>query len=121
MAHKILVVDDEENMLRLFKRVLGRQGYEMIGASSGLAGLDLAGRQHIDLAIVDIGVPDMDGAQIVRELIDRYVGLPVIAITTRPTHEREQTMRALGCHGFFAKPLDLKQFNDRIRLILSDK
>ncbi|MBI5551403.1 MAG: response regulator [Desulfobacterales bacterium] len=121
MAHKILVIDDEENMLRLFKRVLGRQGYDVIVVESGIAGLDLADQQHFDLAIVDIGIPDKDGTIVVRDLIGRHAGLPIIAVTARPTREREQALRALGCQGFFAKPLNLKQFNDRIRLILSDK
>lgn len=120
MAHRILVVDDEENMLALLKRVLCKEGYQIECAQSGEAGLHLAAQSSFSLAIVDVSMPDMDGIDLLEKLKALSRQLPVIMISAFPSWERELKAKDLGCAHYLSKPLDMKQLKDLIREILTD-
>jgi two-component system response regulator (stage 0 sporulation protein F) len=115
MENRVLVVDDEENMLALLKRVLGKAGYRVSCANEGYGALELASKHRFRLAIVDVSMPGMDGIEVLRRLkgIDRE--LPVIMISAFASWDREQRARSLGCAGYFPKPLNMKHFKRAIR------
>jgi DNA-binding response OmpR family regulator len=115
MEYKILVVDDEENMLALLKRVLGKAGYRVSCADGGKGALQLASERRFHLAIVDVSMPGMDGIEVLRRLkgIDRR--LPVIMISAFASWDKEQTARRLGCVDYFSKPLNMKLFKTVVR------
>lgn len=120
MAHKILVVDDEENMLALLKRVLCKEGYQIECAQSGQAGLTLAHESSFSLAIVDVSMPDMDGIDLLEKLKALSRQLPVIMISAFPSWEREQKAMELGCAQYLSKPLNMKQLKNLIKKMLTD-
>ena len=109
MNPKILVVDDEDNMLTLLARVLGKEGYQVTGVPTGEEALILAGRKTFDLAIVDVLMPQMDGLTVLRKLKEIDPALPVILVTAFPSWEKEKEARAAGCLDFLSKPLDLRE------------
>jgi DNA-binding response OmpR family regulator len=115
MKYEILVVDDEENMLALLKRVLGKVGYRVCCAGGGQEALELASRRHFHAAIVDVSMPDMNGIEVLRRLkaVDRQ--LPVIMISAYASWDNEQTARRLGCVEYFPKPLNMKEFKTVVR------
>jgi DNA-binding response OmpR family regulator len=115
MEHNILVVDDEENMLALLKRVLGKAGYRVSCADEGKGALQLAREGHFHLAIVDVSMPGMDGIEVLRRLKGIDKQLPVIMISAFASWDKEQTARRLGCVDYFSKPLDMEQLKTVIQ------
>ena len=110
MEYKILVVDDEENMQALLKRVLGKAGYRVSCVDGGKRALQIASESHFHLAIVDVSMPGMDGLEVLKrlKLIDKK--LPVIMISAYASWDKEQTAKHLGCVEYFSKPLNMKHF-----------
>ncbi len=114
MTHKILVVDDEENMQVLLKRVLGKAGYDVECAGSGAEALRLAASKPFDLAVVDICMPEMDGIEVLEKLkvINRQI--PVIMISAYPAWSKKQTAERMGCTDYLSKPVDMKYLKELI-------
>ncbi len=119
MTHKILVVDDEENMLALFRRVLGKEGYHIECVDSGQGALKLATERPFELAIVDVSMPDMDGIEVLAKLKGMDREMPVIMISAFPSWEKEQAAKSLGCADYLPKPLDMKRLKALVKKELS--
>ena len=115
MEYKILVVDDEENMQTLLKRVLGKAGYHVACADGGKEALELAGEVRFHLAIVDVSMPGMDGIEVLRRLKAIDKKLPVIMMSAFTSWEKEQMARHLGCTDYFSKPINMKHFKSVVR------
>ena len=120
MAYKILVVDDEENMQVLLKRVLGKAGYDVECAGSGAAALRLAADRPFDLAIVDVCMTEMDGIEVLRRLKGINRQLPVIMISAYPAWGKKETAERMGCAGYLSKPVDMKYLKELIKKELDD-
>ena len=118
MKSILLVIDDEENMLALLSKVLGKEGYQILCASSGAEGLDLAEKNRVDLALVDYSMAGMDGLTVLQNLKAVNPRLPAILITAFPTWEMENKAKDLGCLDYLTKPLDMKRLKERIKNIL---
>ena len=114
----LLVIDDEENMLALLSKVLGKEGYQILCASSGAEGLALAEKNRVDLALVDYSMAGMDGLTVLQNLKSAHPRLPAILITAFPTWEMEKKAKDLGCLDYLTKPLDMKRLKERIKNIL---
>jgi two-component system response regulator AtoC len=121
MAYKILVVDDEENMQVLLKRVLGKAGYDVECAGSGAAALRLAAGRPFDLAIVDVCMPEIDGIEVLEKLKGINRQIPVIMISAYPEWGKKQTAERMGCMGYLSKPVDMKYLKELIKKELEDK
>lgn len=78
---KVLVVDDEKNILKLYKSELEDEGYNVITASSGREALEVFEREAPDLVTLDILMPDMDGIQVLRQMKEKRPNIPVIMLT----------------------------------------
>ncbi|MFH1672379.1 MAG: response regulator [Pseudomonadota bacterium] len=115
MAHKILVVDDEENMRALLKRVLGKAGYDVECADSGKTALRLALDKPFDLAVVDVRMPEMGGIEALAGFKVIAGEMPVIMISASPSWEGRQVAASLGCAEYLSKPLDMKRLKEIIK------
>lgn len=115
MKQKILVVDDEENMLLLLNRVLSKEDYQIIGAGSGREGLKLLQGQSFNLALIDQNMPELDGIDLLRKIREVDRDLPVILITAFPSWEKEQQAKDLGCLEYLQKPLNIKLLKDTVK------
>jgi DNA-binding response OmpR family regulator len=116
MPH-ILVVEDDPQVCAAVLRALGERGYATTSASTGMAGLELAVAERPDLVVVDLGLPDIDGYEVLRML--RAVSqVPVIVATAR--EEEGEIVRALdaGADDYLVKPFGLGQLDARIRAVL---
>ena len=114
IREKILVVEDEANISRLIGSVLKKQGYEVIQAWTGKEGLMLLSSACPDLVILDLGLPDMDGMELLRELRE-WSGMPVIVVSAR-SHERDK-VDALdaGADDYLTKPFGSDELLARVR------
>jgi len=115
MAYKILVVDDEENMRVLLKRVLGKEGYQVECADLGKTALRLAKDNLFDLAIVDVCMPEMDGLEVLKKLKSINRQLPVVIISAYPSWGRKPAAERMGCAAYLSKPVDMKYLKQLIK------
>lgn len=117
---KVLIVDDDANVVQLLSTMLERANYKVFEASYSLPALFRAARNVPDLILVDINMPIMNGL----ELIEQFKGyeetrnVPIVAITGMDTPEVRKTAHDLGCVGFLPKPFDSKAFPSQIAAFL---
>jgi CheY-like chemotaxis protein len=108
----ILLVEDNETNMKLSRFLLESADHEVLTAMNAEAGLAVARERHPDLILMDIQLPGMDGLQATVQLKSNEVtrDIPVIALTALAMKGDEERIRAAGCDGYIAKPLDYKQF-----------
>ncbi|MBI5930601.1 MAG: response regulator [Chloroflexi bacterium] len=114
MTPIILVVDDESVTRRLVAYTLKPLGVEVYGAADGFEALAVAKEQIFDLAIVDIGLPDMDGFELIRNLkaIEQNANIPIITFTARNDPQDESLAFELGSVGFLYKPFSTQELRE---------
>lgn len=114
---RILVVEDEEALSRLFVRRLAQEGFEVAGATSGPEGLALAERSAPDLIILDLCLPGMHGLEVLRRLRARGETAKVLILTGYGTAQWAREALALGATEFLGKPFDL----DRLLAVVAEE
>ncbi len=117
---RVLVIEDTEQNMRLFRAILRMEGAEVLEADGGRAGIALAEREHPDVIIMDIQMPDMDGLTATRLLRARPQtrDIPVIAVTASVMDgDRDKTFEA-GCDGYISKPIDPAVFGEQVAAFL---
>lgn len=114
----ILVVDDNESIRRLMKTYLIRDGYNVFIAADGLEALDLLAQEHIDLIILDIMMPHMDGYTLAKELRALQYNLPLLMITAKETIEDRKKVYAVGTDDYMVKPIDFDEMLLRVAALL---
>ncbi|HHY95232.1 MAG TPA: response regulator [Firmicutes bacterium] len=114
---RVLIVDDEAPIRRLLKVALEAHGYEVAEACSGRAGLEQAAVWHPDLIILDLGLPDLDGLEVIKSLRE-WSRVPVIILSVR--EQEQDKIRALdgGADDYVTKPFSLGELLARMRVAL---
>ena len=115
---KLLVVDDEPNILELLGASLRYQGFDIATASNGRAALELARTFKPDALIVDVMMPDMNGFEMTRRLRTDGVVAPVLFLTARDSTEDKVTGLTLGGDDYVTKPFSLDELVARLRALL---
>lgn len=108
---KILVVDDEPDIVETLKFRLESEGYEVVTAYNGLEALNKARNEKPDLIVLDIMLPKMDGYQVCRLLKfdERYSGIPVLMLTAKTQETDKITGLKTGADEYMMKPFDAKE------------
>jgi two-component system, NtrC family, nitrogen regulation response regulator NtrX len=109
MARTILVVDDEESILRSLDGILTDEGFEVIRAASGPAALQKIDEVLPDLVLLDIWMPDMDGLEVLVKILEAYPRLQVIMMSGHGNIETAVKATRLGAYDFIEKPLSLEK------------
>lgn len=117
MKSKILVVDDEEHIRELIGFYLDKEGFEMIEANDGEEALEKIENEYIDLAIVDVMMPNMDGFTFVEEMRE-FKDTPVIMLTARSQSVDKLRGFSLGIDDYVTKPFDADELIARVKTIL---
>lgn len=111
---KILIVEDERGILSFMTTVLSSNGYDVISANSGAKAITMVTSHCPDLVILDLGLPDMDGVEVLR-FIREWTHLPIIVVSAR-THERDKVEALdLGADDYVTKPFGTSELLARIR------
>jgi two-component system KDP operon response regulator KdpE len=114
---RILVVDDEPEIVEAVRRNLTGHGYDVTAAVSGRAALAALAQRPADVVLLDLGLPDMDGLDVLRQLRERSP-IPIIVLSAR--HSEADTVGALtlGADDYLAKPFGMDELTARIRVAL---
>ncbi|MCB2214418.1 response regulator transcription factor [bacterium] len=117
MDERILIIEDDEEILRVLKRVLTYEGYIVDTAMTGQAGLTLAREQMPDLVVLDWMLPKMDGLEVCRRL-QKMGNQPILMLTAKDTtQDRVQGLDA-GADDYVVKPFEIEELLARIRALL---
>lgn len=114
---RILVVDDEEAIVRALSANLKARGYEVDLAATGEQGLDLAARRHPDAVILDLGLPGIDGQEVVRGLRG-WTRVPIIILSARGEESEKVAALDAGADDYVAKPFGMDELMARLRAAL---
>ena len=117
---RILLVEDNELNRDMLSRRLQRQGFEVILASDGREGVELARTAAPDIILMDMSLPLLTGWEATRELKGDAAtrAIPVIALTAHAMSSDEEKARAAGCDDFDTKPIELQRLLGKIRALL---
>jgi two-component system phosphate regulon response regulator PhoB len=117
---RVLIVDDDPDILRLVSYNMGQAGFEVIAASTGRKALEMAQKQHPDLIILDLMLPDVDGMEVCRTLRQQYPSrrIPIIMLTARGDEIDRVVGFELGADDYVAKPFSPRELVLRVKSIL---
>src|SRR5437868_1869861 len=115
---RILVVEDERKILRSLERGLQAEGYEVVTASTGVAGYEIATTESFDCMILDLMLPGRDGIQLLKDL--RRIGktLPILILTARDAVEDRVIGLDAGSDDYLVKPFAFAELLARLRVLL---
>lgn len=114
----ILVVDDDKNTRRLFKAVLEREHYHVYVAENGEQALSVMDEEHIDLVILDIMMPKMDGYEFTKMLRETKNTLPILMVSAKQMPQDKRKGFLVGTDDYMTKPVDEVEMLLRVRALL---
>lgn len=114
---RVLVIDDEPQIRRFLEISLRAQGYRAMLAANGREGLEILARQGADLVILDIGLPDLDGHEVLHEL-RQWTQVPVIMLTVRSDEAEKVSALDAGANDYVTKPFGTQELMARVRALL---
>ncbi len=116
-GERILVVEDNELNMKLFRDILLATGYRALEATTGGEAVDLAVEHAPDLVLMDIQLPDADGVDVLRRLRAdaRTSVIPVLAVTAQAMHGDRERFLAAGFDGYVAKPVNIGELIGTVR------
>ncbi len=116
----ILYVEDNSDNRKLVRRVLEVEGYAVVEATSAFEAMERLEAQSIDLALMDINMPDMDGYTLTSKIkaMPKFARMPIVAVTANVMRgDRERSLQA-GCDGYIQKPIDIDNLSQQIERFL---
>lgn len=114
----ILVVEDDKNTRKLMCAVLKRSGFEVHSAENGVAALEVMDKQHIDLIVLDIMMPEMDGYELTGELREAGMNLPILMVSAKEEARDRRRGFRVGTGDYMVKPVDEEEMVLRIHALL---
>ena len=116
MSDRVLVVDDDAQMRKAVTNALTARGYEVLVAETGEVALDLATEEDLDLLLLDLGLPGIEGHEVI-ERLRTWSEVPVIVISVRESQEEKVAALDAGADDFVTKPFGMKELLARMRAV----
>lgn len=114
---RILVVDDEPAIVRAVRTILPHHGFQVETVATGRQALERHASSHPDLILLDLGLPDIDGLEVIRE-IRAYASTPIVVLSVRGAEREKVAAINLGADDYVTKPFGVEELVARIRLAL---
>ncbi len=118
MTKNLLVIDDDERLLKRLKKYLERFDYKVVAHDRPLAGIEQLKKSEIDLIILDVMMPEIDGFEALRQIRKEYSALPVIMLTARGEVTDRIVGLELGADDYLPKPFEPRELVARIQSVL---
>jgi len=113
---KLLVVDDEPEVLQLLEDFLSDRGYEVLLARNGSEALATVEAERLDLVLLDVAMPEVDGVETLRRIVALHPSLPVIMVTANVCMDLTSKLLAMGAVDYIPKPFDLNYLDQAVRV-----
>ncbi len=113
----LLLIEDEAAIRRFLRASLPNEGYRLVEAETGSQGLRLAANQPPDLVILDLGLPDMDGLDVIRQLRE-WTSLPILVLSARDQEQQKVAALDAGADDYLTKPFGVGELLARLRVAL---
>ena len=122
MAKTVMIVEDNELNMKLFRDLLVAHGYETVQTRSGLSAVELARQHRPDLILMDIQLPEISGLDVTKQLKadPELHQIPVVAVTAFAMKGDEERIRQGGCEAYISKPISVTRFMEVVRSFLDD-
>ncbi len=122
MAKKVMIVEDNELNMKLFRDLLVAHGYDTVQTRNGLDAMDLARAEQPDLILMDIQLPEISGLDVTRQLKadPDLFKIPIIAVTAFAMKGDEERIHQGGCEAYISKPISVTRFMEVIRSFLDE-
>lgn len=117
MDASVLIIDDEAQIRRFLGISLRAQGYEVLEAENGASGLEMLASRGADAVILDLGLPDLDGHEVLREL-RAWSSVPVIVLSVRSGEAEKVKALDAGANDYVTKPFGVQELSARLRALL---
>lgn len=114
MVEKVLVVDDQKGIRQLLQEFLAQEGYQVITVGNGQAAISAVKQQQIDLIIMDMNMPGMNGLETAEIILHENKYIPVILMTAYAKKEIQEAARAVGINRCIIKPFEFKELKDMV-------
>lgn len=114
----ILIVDDDKNIRKLMQAVLTREGFNVFSAKDGEEALEILDEVKINLAVVDIMMPNLDGYEFTKIIREANDDLPILMLSAKQLTEDRKKAFLVGVDDYMTKPVDLEEFTLHIRALL---
>lgn len=114
----ILVVEDDKHTRKLLETILKREGYLVLKAEDGIKAMEVLDNHHVDLIILDIMMPNMDGYEFAQELRDADCMIPILMATAKQLPEDKKRGFIVGTDDYMTKPIDTEEMLLRIKALL---
>jgi len=125
MKPNILYIEDHHDNMTLVKRIFRPDSYNLIEAWTGQQGVTIAESQNIDLVLLDINLPDMDGYEVARRLRastkTELARTPIVAVTANAMKGDAQKVREAGCDDYMSKPINIMDLMDKVDALIANK
>ncbi|MDD5255687.1 MAG: response regulator transcription factor [Candidatus Omnitrophica bacterium] len=120
MKEKILIVDDEKDIVKMVDYNLKKEGFRTLGAYDGEDALDMAVREHPDLIVLDLMLPVMDGLEVCRSLKKeaKTSGIPIIMLTAKTQEADKVVGLEMGADDYITKPFSPRELIARVKAVL---
>ena len=115
----ILTVDDSRTMRDMLRLALADAGYRVVQAVDGMHGLEVLGSERPNVIITDINMPRLDGFGFIEQVRtdSRFLGIPILVLTTESSAEKKSLARRAGATGWIVKPFDSVKLVDVVRRV----
>lgn len=114
---RVLVVDDEVQIVRALRTSLKARGYEVLVAYRGSTGLDALATDDVDLVVLDLGLPDLDGTEVARR-IRSFSEVPIVVLTVRDSQADKVAALDAGADDYVTKPFGMEELLARMRAVM---
>jgi len=118
MKKTILIVDDEYQIREMVRTFLINEGYDVLEAENGIEAIDRLKTNHVDLILLDVMMPDMDGIQAIREIRILHKKMPVIMLTAKTDEVDKLLGLEMGADDYITKPFSLRELVARMKAVL---
>ncbi|MBK9005400.1 MAG: Polar-differentiation response regulator DivK [Anaerolineales bacterium] len=114
----VLYIEDHPDNMTLVRRVLQSENYTLIEACTGLQGILLAETEEVDLILLDVNLPDIDGYEVARRLRaskkTRLAEIPIVAVTANAMRGDDAKILESGCNFYLSKPINIQELIDTV-------
>jgi two-component system cell cycle response regulator DivK len=122
MNNNILYIEDNPDNMRLVQRALESRGYRLLQAKNGLDGVSVAENEQVDLILLDINLPDIDGYEVARRLRNSHkhtlASTPIIAVTANALKGDAERALEAGCDVYMSKPINIRELWARVEAFI---